>query len=578
MKSIKRRLTFHFSFQFISLFICILLLLCAVFFILAFYLSNEEVKHDFPSGTLSLLVTDTEVTEDHAVIPEKIQKQIVKENMWYQVINESGKVIGEVNTPEGFPDRYSLAELVQMEETKKIKEYHLVTSFEKLFDVPSYYVLGYENDLRDELQNIYEKYQGKLPNEKEQKDITQEIVKNNASLQILNSTGHIVVSFREEREARYRPLELIDRKFEPGKYDTTTTNFYDKKTGCTWVFHTPNRQHTDIVNASVIKQIIIVVIVIAVTVLLATIAFAVWNAFRYGGPLLLFTSWLERMGNGNYSEVLTDKEKKRVFRKNGKVRFQYRLYEEVIKAFYKMAEKLSATEKERTKLELTREEWMTGISHDLRTPISTIQGYGHMLESGQYKWTEAELKEIGETLRQKGEYMVELVEDFSLAFKLKNQAIPLETKPLEINQFLQNVVLKFVNDRTIQDVHFVYQPLNKKVLVEVDKRWFERMLDNIIFNAIKHNPPHITIHLSISVETEFISIEVKDDGVGMDKSVLENLFERYYRGTNTSEKKEGSGLGMNIAKAICELHGGHIVVRSAPGVGTTITMRLPILR
>ncbi len=77
---------------------------------------------------------------------------------------------------------------------------------------------------------------------------------------------------------------------------------------------------------------------------------------------------------------------------------------------------------------------------------------------------------------------------------------------------------------------------------QVDKRWFERMLDNIIFNGIKHNPPHITIKLSISVETEFISIEVKDDGVGMDESVLENLFERYYRGTNTSEKKKGQVL------------------------------------
>lgn len=77
---------------------------------------------------------------------------------------------------------------------------------------------------------------------------------------------------------------------------------------------------------------------------------------------------------------------------------------------------------------------------------------------------------------------------------------------------------------------------------QVDKRWFERMLDNIIFNGIKHNPLHITIKLSISVETEFISIEVKDDGVGMDESVLENLFERYYRGTNTSEKKKGQVL------------------------------------
>ncbi|MEK1833176.1 histidine kinase dimerization/phospho-acceptor domain-containing protein [Priestia megaterium] len=128
-------------------------------------------------------------------------------------------------------------------------------------------------------------------------------------------------------------------------------------------------------------------VIVAALVLLATISISIWNAFRYGGPLLLFTSWLGRMGSGNYSEVLTEKERKRVFRKNGKVRFQYRLYSEVITAFYEMAEQLSLAEKERKQLESTREEWMTGISHDLRTPLSTIQGYGHMLESGHYNGT-----------------------------------------------------------------------------------------------------------------------------------------------------------------------------------------------
>lgn len=105
-------------------------------------------------------------------------------------------------------------------------------------------------------------------------------------------------------------------------------------------FYTPNNYHS-ITDESIIRKAWMISIIVAVSVLIATITFSIWNAFRYGGPLLLFTSWLGRMGSGNYSEVLTEKERKRVFRKNGKVRFQYRLYSEVITAFMRWRSSLA---------------------------------------------------------------------------------------------------------------------------------------------------------------------------------------------------------------------------------------------
>ncbi|MEH6964558.1 HAMP domain-containing sensor histidine kinase [Priestia megaterium] len=577
MKSIKRRLTFHFSFQFIAVIACVCsILFCALIF-LGYYLTKQDIKRDLPSGSLSVLTTDTTVKNGKANVSEDLAKQLKQEGLWYQVLNKQGKVIGEINSPKDLPHQYGLSELLEMDKTKKFRGYSVVTELDTFLTTPTYYILGYKSDLKDQLYALYVEYNKQsVPPKSDIPLIKKALKEKNASLQILNDKGDILASIRMSKEkTRYDPLEIISRKIEQDKYDSTATVFHDSKKKVSWIFYTPNNYHS-ITDESIIRTAWMISIIVAISVLIATITFSIWNAFRYGGPLLLFTSWLGRMGSGNYSEVLTEKERKRVFRKNGKVRLQYRLYSEVITAFYEMGEQLSLAEKERKQLETTREEWMTGISHDLRTPLSTIQGYGHMLESGHYNWNEEELKEIGQTLRDKSEYMVELVEDFSLAFKLKNNVVVLETKKVDVHQLLQHIVLKFVNDRTIENVHFSYVPAHLQPFIQADPRWFERMLDNLIFNAIKHNPKNTTITISTAIKSDRVLITIQDDGIGMDEETQKNLFDRYYRGTNTTEKTEGAGLGMSIAKAICELHKGHIKVRSTLHEGTAIILHLPL--
>lgn len=577
MKSIKRRLTFHFSFQFIAIIACVCcVLFCALMF-LAYYLSKQDIKRDLPSGSLSVLTGDTTVEGGKATVSDDLAKQLKQEGLWYQVLNKQGKVIGEINSPKDLPKHYGLSELLEMDKTKKFKDYNVVTELDTFLTTPTYYILGYKSDLKDQLYAMYANYNKEgVPPKSDIPLIKKALKEKNASLQILNDKGDILASIRMSKEkTSYDPLEIISRKIEQDKYDSTATVFHDSKKKISWIFYTPNNHHS-ITDESIIRKAWMISIIVAVSVLIATITFSIWNAFRYGGPLLLFTSWLGRMGSGNYSEVLTEKERKRVFRKNGKVRFQYRLYSEVVTAFYEMAEQLSLAEKERKQLETTREEWMTGISHDLRTPLSTIQGYGHMLESGHYNWNEEELKEIGQTLRDKSEYIVGLVEDFSLAFKLKNNVVVLETKKVDVHQLLQHIVLKFVNDRTIENVHFSYVPAHFQPFIQADTRWFERMVDNLMFNAIKHNPDNTTITISTAIKNGRVLIMIQDDGIGMDEETQKNLFDRYYRGTNTTEKTEGAGLGMSIAKAICELHKGHIEVRSTLHEGTAIILHLPL--
>ncbi|MEC2075015.1 HAMP domain-containing sensor histidine kinase [Metabacillus fastidiosus] len=578
----KRRLTLHFSLQFIAIaFFMGIVLITLIIIILNSYM-KKDLNRSFPTGALDLMVIEVMVEDDKAVISEEWNKLLKKKRMWFQVINEKGKVIGESNVPSNIPNVYTAGDLLQIEEKGQLNGFSIYYTVDTdMLTEPYFYMLGFKNESLYLLEKIFEIHnEDGIIQEKDLPAVEKKLKADSLTLHIVDHKGDVIQSFGGNfKKKSYEPLELIRRKESPGYYDTEISTVYDPETKNTWVLHKPSnmKSYTD---SKVMKEVLTFLIIIGAAVLLITLAVAFWHGFRYGQPLLIFTSWLGRMEAGQYDEVLTEQEKKKIFKRNGRVKLRYRLYQEVFKAFYEMAEKLSSTEKERNKLEKTREEWMTGISHDLRTPLSTVQGYGHLLESGKYDWSEDELKDMGKMIREKGDYMLHLVEDFSLAFKLKNNTLIFTKETVQLNEFLQNIVLKFVNDRTIPNASFSFIEEVPNVRIKASLQWFERILDNLIYNAINHNPPGTKIAVSIkeSDNPGFALIEVKDDGVGMDEETKENLFERYYRGTNTEERTEGAGLGMSIAKAIVQLHDGEISVVSAPNKGTAVTLKFPIER
>ena len=101
------------------------------------------------------------------------------------------------------------------------------------------------------------------------------------------------------------------------------------------------------------------------------------------------------------------------------------------------------------------------------------------------------------------------------------------------------------------------------------------MLDNIITNAVKHNPEGTEITVSTGIEGDYAWICVSDNGQGMDEETRSNLFERYYRGTSTDETTDGAGLGMSIAQAVVIAHKGQIQVESEPQQGAKVIMKFP---
>ena len=574
---IARRLGLHFKVQFFTIWLLVLAIVLISIFTIMYYIGNEQLKTDIPSEVLDSLSIETIIEDESVEIPSFWPGQLEQKGYWLQIINESGREVYSLNVPEDVPNQYSATDLLRISDTRNLNEYQVSTLYEAILDDRNLYLLGWKDVDGTRLEEWYTLYSenGRVPRsaagtlDNKAKSI-------GVSLVVLNESGRIVQSFGlpSEHEA-YGALALIEVSQQPAKSKIQVSYHYDPSSQYTWLIERP-REDAESTNQPILRTMLIVMIIIGLSIFLLSLGLAIWHGYRYGGPLLLFMRGFERMGRGEYEQVFIEKERMKIYDKKGRFRAQYKLYHEVIAGFSDMADKLALARNERLRLEQSREEWMTGISHDLRTPLTTVQGYGHLLESGQFSWSEDELRKVGGTIREKSTYMLELLQDFSLTFELKNHTPGEKLEPLELNEFVRRAVLRYVNDVTLQNVIFDFEESPTSLLILANPKWFQRLLDNLISNAVKHNPPGTEITLSIRREGKLAVITVRDNGVGMDTETQSRLFNRYYRGTNTDAGVDGVGLGMSIAYAVVAAHNGSITVESSINQGTMINMSFPL--
>src|SRR5690606_25765666 len=185
--------------------------------------------------------------------------------------------------------------------------------------------------------------------------------------------------------------------------------------------------------------------------------------------------------------------------------------------------------------------------------------------------------EFAAIMNDKSTYMMDLLEELTLTFRLKNQALPLSKETVNLNEFIRRIVIQFINDPANGNWKFSFHAASDIVEAAIDPKWFQRIIENLIVNAMKYNPAGTEIKLSISaIEQHLAVIVIEDDGVGMETEVLDKLFDRYYRGTNTHDSSTGTGLGLAITKQLVQLHGGSIQVASTLGKGTSVRIIVPV--
>ncbi len=210
------------------------------------------------------------------------------------------------------------------------------------------------------------------------------------------------------------------------------------------------------------------------------------------------------------------------------------IYRPVFHDLNAVSQTLKTYERQREELEERRKEWMSNVSHDLKTPLASIQGYA------------------------------ELLDDFNLTMRLQHGDFPLTLEETNLEPFVRELVIDVLNDSRFGERHIEFKA-TQAATVSLDRHFMKRALLNFLYNALLHNDE--SVQVTVHIEGDIVTIG--DDGHGIAESELPYIFERYYRGTNTDDAR-GSGLGMAISRDIIEAHGGKVEVDSAPGHGTSI--------
>ncbi|MGG4108845.1 HAMP domain-containing sensor histidine kinase [Paenibacillus lautus] len=304
--------------------------------------------------------------------------------------------------------------------------------------------------------------------------------------------------------------------------------------------------------------------------LLLCFLYCIWYL---GKPLVYLMKWITLLAGDKYEAPPL---KRSFYKGNGKLKNPYHLYEGLIMHMRKLTANLQNNAMERDRMDELKREWGAGISHDLKTPLTYIKSYASMLLSPQYGWNDSEKTKFLWEIQQKTEHLEELIQDLNLSFQMDHQNIPLSATSGDIVDFVRRIAADVGNDPRASKHELNCDALEERIDASYDPKLFERALYNLLMNAVLHNPPGTTISISV-YRDERIHIVIKDDGVGMSEETMRYLFHRYYRGSTTKQKSEGTGLGMAIAKQLVLAHQGDISVTSRTNEGTAVEISLPSL-
>jgi signal transduction histidine kinase len=171
-------------------------------------------------------------------------------------------------------------------------------------------------------------------------------------------------------------------------------------------------------------------------------------------------------------------------------------------------------------------------------------------------------------------HLEELIEDLNLSFQMDYTEVPLNISSCDMVEFVRRIIVDIANDPRAREYILEFEMDQDRMDVEFDQKLFKRLLNNLIMNAVLHNPPKTKIHIFIH-KSDHLQIIIKDNGVGMDEHTRNNLFSKYYQAESAKQSNEGSGLGMAISKQVIIAHKGSIEVISQESEGTSICITIP---
>lgn len=269
-------------------------------------------------------------------------------------------------------------------------------------------------------------------------------------------------------------------------------------------------------------------------------------------PLTRLTNAIKELSNGNYNVRVDNVGQDEISKLN--------------QGFNQMARQLA-------KQDETRQKFISDISHEFQTPLTSIQGFANILKEEDLP-KEQRVK-YANIILYNSKRLSSLAKNMLQLTLLDREEIELELTNYSLVEQMNRVISTQENQAKEKNIEIVFEMPKKEIFIEGDEQRLEQVWTNIISNAIKYTNEGGLITITMKKNSKDIEVSIEDTGIGMSKEVVSHIFERFYR-EDKARNVEGNGLGLAIVKSIVDLHHGKIDILSQVDVGTNFIVRLPI--
>ncbi len=245
-------------------------------------------------------------------------------------------------------------------------------------------------------------------------------------------------------------------------------------------------------------------------------------------------------------------------------------------AFNEMAAELELEASERDRLDRMKDEFVLTASHELRSPLTSVQGFAELLMMDRDSLSPRQVETV-QIILDNCRHLVRLLNDLLDLARSDAGRLTIRPRPTQLTPLIEDVV-RTMRAQTDADNQTLVERIDPHLpLVEVEPDRIRQILVNLVTNAHEYSPDEATIEVIARVADHVVQIDVIDNGPGIPTAQAEHIFERFTRGdAGLTQRVGGTGLGLAISKSLVELHGGTIEVDSVEGQGSTFTVRLPL--
>jgi len=214
------------------------------------------------------------------------------------------------------------------------------------------------------------------------------------------------------------------------------------------------------------------------------------------------------------------------------------------------------------------------VSHELRTPVALIKGYVGTLRRQDATWDPTVVRDSLEVIEEEADHLALLIDDLLDASRLQAGALALNLGEVALDELAERLVDRFRIQSAVHEFTLAFPQTFPTI--QGDEARLSQVITNLLSNAVKFSPPGSTIEVGGEVRADVVRLCVKDEGPGIPRQEASFVFERFYRARETADKSPGTGLGLYLARAVVEAHGGRIWIDEGVERGARVCFTLPL--